>query len=69
MTNLKTEFKHVKDPNNRTAEDPNVCHFYNEINEVIGTKAAIDPPCLLESGNNSTFNEEREESDSLSTAD
>ena len=69
IKNLKTEFKKVKDHNNHTGEDRKVCHFYNEINEIIGTKAAIDPPCLLESGNSSIFDEEREEIDPLSTTD
>lgn len=45
-----TTLAQVKDDNNVTGTDRKSCPFYDELDAVLGTRAASSPPVLIESG-------------------
>ena len=54
-------YQQVKDYNNVSGTGRKTCPFYDEIDSIIGTRAASRPPTLLESSNDNRRTEERED--------
>ena len=46
---MQNEFKKIKDHNNKTGNGRKKFKYFNEMNEILGNRAVISPPCLLES--------------------
>ena len=45
---LKGEYKKIKDDLKQTGNNRKTCKFFEELDEVMGTKPAIVPPVLLD---------------------
>lgn len=50
IKNLLARYRKVKDGNRITGRGRCVCPFYDEIDSIVGTRAASEPPILLDSG-------------------
>ena len=44
----------VKDHNRTSGKDAKSCTFFKELDEILGTRAASEPPLVLQSATNTT---------------
>ena len=51
IKNLKTLYKRVKDNNNRSGKGRKVCKFFDELDAILGTRPATQPPVVVQSLN------------------
>ena len=49
LKNLKVGYKAVKDHNGHSRKGCKTCHFFRQLDEILGTRAATTPPQILES--------------------
>ena len=45
---MQNKFKKIKDHNNKTGNGRKKFNYFNELNYILGNRAVISPPCLLE---------------------
>lgn len=50
VKNLKTQYREVKDHNNKTGNGRKMCKFYSELDSILGHRPASLPVTLLDSG-------------------
>ena len=50
LSNIKDAYKKSIDNNKKSGASPQFCSFYDELNEVLGTRDAITLPSTLETG-------------------
>ncbi len=48
IKNLKTNYKKVKDGNNKTGESRKTCKFYDELDRILGHRSASAPSFLVD---------------------
>ena len=65
VKNLKTEFKKTKDNNDQSGRGRKICRYYEELEKIIGSRAAVSPPQLLESTGISVGSENEDDDDSI----
>ena len=65
VKNLKTEIKKAKDNNDQSGGGRKICRYYEELETIIGSRAAVSPPQLLESTGISVGSENEDDDDSI----
>ena len=69
IKNLKQEYKKAKAHKNKTGNGMKHFRYYNELNEVLGNRAAITPPVLLESATLGGDDQQSESEDETAASD
>ena len=54
VKNLKSLYKKVKDSNGRSGRGRNSCHFFDDLDAILGSRPATQPPIVVESLNDNT---------------